>query len=221
MNKNLWTEENQNDIEQYIKASDEDKCVIFNKLYKPIVNIIKIAMLKRRTFQRCDLNDDELLTDLVYHTYDKILPKLTEDKIKGFQQLLWVSINNKIITRLSYTNPVIDDSVSLDELEEKNMKRFCYLGKLDKEEETREEIIIEINKRLNDMIGTNEIFNSYKNIFLILLHRWLNNNDYDESGFAKYCMSVMKIGVNKFRMLCRMNNITNNKLFFCDNYGKN
>jgi len=178
--KSYWTTAHDEAIQDYFySASEEDRSQIVNKkLAKPLYE------LATRCLTSLGIKpDSEIVQDIVIHLVCKVMPKLTEDKLKGALQYLWISARNYtltyiikpkrklrvIATEVSYSNGRItscewnfaEDPVDLEAEYERTA--------------LHKKVMAEIDSKLS----TQQVFNATNSVFLMLLKQYLVDNDYD------------------------------------------
>lgn len=187
-----WTPENQLCIEQYVntKTKEERNELFSNCLYDSI-----LINCKQVLYNYNNVNEDDL-QDLLIFVSEKVLPKIKQEKIQASQQLIWVSINRRVISTFHSTkskNKVSyeSDTTSFDRYSTPDITtdvEYNYIVKEDKEE-LRKEILKVIDQRIEQ----ERIINKSKTIFLILLKEHLIENDFETTTFKDECIKRMNL----------------------------
>lgn len=204
---NYWNDEVREALKQYILTPTlEEKNKLFNtKLYQPILTTIDIALKKHKCY-----NDDMIQICLV-DVYNKVLPKLSLDRVVTAHSYIYRSINNHILDTLkkdSRTNieycsySITNDYVFSDPCDrdmdgehkgfndDKNQSYFMIqLEDTDFVLDNK----IDIIQRLDRMVRQQRVINKPNSIFLLLLKEYLLDNDFDVREFNKYVQDKMNI----------------------------
>lgn len=189
-----WTKENQEGIIEYLSATTQTQRnnIFTTKLYASILLLIRTSLYRYN--QNC--SDDDV-QELLMFIVEKVLPKIDPLKVKATHQLIWIAVNNRIISnyndksirgiktvicndddKLDYFNETVDNEYDIDE--ELKHKRLQILKELDRK------------------IDEQKVLNKTNTIYLILLRQYAIENEYDMSGFRDYCCETMAISVGAF-----------------------
>ena len=194
--KDYWTSEHNEAMKDYYySTTSEQRCRIIDKvLHKPL---FELAL-------RCLTNlglapDIEKQQDIVIHLIYKAMPKITEDKLKGSFQYLWVSAKNYTLTYIikpSKSNKAAStyipaewvynctvDAVNLDEAYEREAYKRKILNEIDMK------------------IKGQHLINTTNSIFLLLLRDYLIEHDFDGRGFGSYVMDKMHLKLSTYRAI--------------------
>ena len=194
--KDYWTSEHTEAMKDYYYSTTMDqKCRIIDKvLHKPLFEIA------RRCLTNLGLAPDmEKQQDIVIHLIYKAMPRISEDKLKGSFQYLWVSARNYTLTyiikpmkgdrlKASCVPPqwicsATVDAVDLDEVYE----REAY----------KKKVLDEIDLKIKGQ----HIINTTNAVFLLLLRDYLIEHDFDARGFGDYVMEKMHIKLSTYRAI--------------------
>lgn len=194
-----FTAEDIEHVKWYLLEEDKaSKERIYNKYLYSFINkqieAVMNQMNKGGSFNIMN-NYEDFRQDLHIHILTNVLPIVDIKKVKAIQNLLWISIKNKLINMLKaldsrtkikydYNEYNLDEKILMDELEP-----------------SKEDIIKKIQERIIELKLQQPIVNCVAYTYLEYLDRYIKMNDYDASGFKEYCMDKMKIGNSRFLSL--------------------
>jgi hypothetical protein len=191
---NYWTSEHDKAIKDYYySTSTEDKNMVINKtLYKPLCE------LSTRSLTSIGVNPDpELVHDIVVHLVVNVIPRISESKLQGALNYLWISAKNFVSTRLKQRNS--NDSKHT----EITQQITDYVSDITYDPVDVEYIHRRIIKEIDERIRGQKAVNTTKSVFLLLLRDYLIDNDFDVRGFSEYIRSTMQLSLYTYRSLCR------------------
>jgi len=191
-----WTSDHTEAIKEYYYATtQEDRCRVIDRiLHKPLFEIASRCLTNLGLYPELEWQQD-----IVLHLIYKAMPRLTEDKLQGAFQYLWISAKNYTITyiikpeqcrqsttapvKLEYVTSCTVDAVNLDEAYERERFRKKILGEIDSK------------------IKGQQIINTTNSVFLLLLRDYLVEHDMDVRGFGPYVMERMHLKLSTFRAI--------------------
>jgi len=214
-----WTEQHDNAIRDYYYAtSHADRCRIIDKqLSAPLYELAKRCLIAL-----CVPPDFEYQQDIVIHLVTKSMPKLTEDKLQGALQFLWMSARNFTLTYIRL--PKDFKTMSLDHLrvdmqeDIEDMNIYCteaYIQRmyftdtagptvdaidLDAEAE-KEAVHHKVMDEIDIKLKGQHIVNTTNSVYLMLLRQYLIDNDYDVRGFGEFVMGAMHLKLSTYRAI--------------------
>jgi len=216
---NYWTDTHDKAIQAYYQsATQADRNRIIDKILAP-----PLYELAKRCLTSFGLHPtDELQQDIVVHLVCKTLPKLTEDKLQGAFQFLWVSARNYTLTYImvphDYRTESLDCLIEREYTDTGDMNIYCsevyiqhtYFTQMGgprvecvdldatyEREKVRSKILAEIDIKLKGQ----HIVNTTNSVFLMLLKQYILDNDYDVRGFGEYIMNTMHLKLSTYRAI--------------------
>jgi len=137
-------------------------------------------------------NYEDMKQDLHIHILTKVLPIIDVDKVQAIQNLIYISVKNKLInilksldsrTKIRYDNN--DYNLQDDAL-------------IEDDELNSDSIVVLINSKIDTLINEQVNANCVASVYLQLLKNYIIDNDYNAEGFKEHCMKMMKIGNSQF-----------------------
>jgi len=222
--QDYWTPAHDEALKQYYHATT------IKERNRVIDTVLKAPLYEMAT--RCLTSfglrpDPEKQQDIVVHLVFKVLPNLSEDKLKGALQYLWVAARNYALTYIMKpkTYSTVDITslfcVSADAIRDDvgDFNRYgseAYVSGMYIDDEYRSELLTvqpddldreqevkQIRERVMAEIDLKlkgqRVVNATNSVFLMLLKQYLLDNDFDTRGFGCYVMRVMHLKLNTYR----------------------
>lgn len=198
---NFWSDSVRNDLRQYISTDDPNhRSRIFSRLYRPIMIMIDISLHKKK------ISDEDWTQECLMFIYQKVLPRITEDRIITSQQYIHRSLNNHILNMIKKNSRdqnnigVFIDHNTLNHHFDTVYKDIIYED--DYINERTVENKINIIKRLDLLAREQRVLNKPNTIFILLLKQYCLDNDFDVRQFNQYAMEKMGISSTTFNIIC-------------------
>ena len=171
-------------------------------------------------------SDPEKEQDIVIHLVFKVLPKLSEEKLAGALQYLWVAARNYSMTYLlkpkTYSTVDISTLFTIAEGihdEVSDFNRYCSEGYIADQylkdeyksellyilpedpdaEYDRQQLRARVMAGLDEKLRGQRVVNATNSVFLMLLKQYLIDNDFDTRGFGCYVMRTMHLKLSTYR----------------------
>lgn len=183
-----WTPSTTSLVAEYITSTSiTEKRRVFNKLYPHLSDIVDIILKK----YNCHSDDNR--QDLLTHLYTNVMDKIVLDKIKASQQFIYLSCRNYTLAYLIKKNLRYDEMVVdvMDDTTTSNTIDF--------------DLKVKIVNEIDEKIAREEVINRTNAIWLLLLKKYLIDNEFDERGTRDYICKEMHISHTTFASIaCRV-----------------
>lgn len=176
-------------------TSAETRQRIYNQLYPALLQLTRQALYS--TGKQKYSEDD--VQECLSYIHTKLLPRLTQEKLIGSLNYLWISIKRYIITYLIKKKKSIKfDGSDYNNYYNRDNRDDSYNADYNQEmEDTR----IEILWALDDKIKKQKVVNKTNTILLILMKEYIIKNDFDVRDFETYIEKKMNITKTTYRAI--------------------
>ncbi len=193
-----WTTGDTRSIIKYINApTQKEKNQIFTQELYPVIKKNCEAVI----YSYNNSVDEDQLTDLIVHIYQKVLPKIQLEKVQASQNIIWIAASRKLFTdyRANYnynsTTTLVDNYSAYTSTTSDSSSEF---EAAEQQQITRHQIL----SRIDELLEKQQIMNKTNSVFLQLLRDYAITNNYQVHNFREYCCQTMGINVPTFWNIC-------------------
>ena len=182
LKQNFWNDDVRLALTNYILTNDAR---YFNVVYEAILVIIRIVLNKY------GILDDDRLYNMFLYVYERVLPKITIDKVVTSQSFIYKCVDWRVIDMIKKENKINSLEYSKED--------YILDTEIDRDIIDKKIMIIH---QLDKMIRKQRIINKTDTIFLIELKEYCLENDFDVREFNLYIQKKMNISPMTYSIIC-------------------